>query len=279
MCSRRCSNDVFAVVPAKGSEDSDVGTAASRWPIMQKLVVSLGMRQDAFTDYFALHENPVVPLLEINASNLLNLGLFLVLSSGLPFQSSGFALVTLAGIMFVQSCAFWHYGPYGAERKPLAILVVVYVLGDLGATAMNQAGPLRFVPFQNRLTSTLIIAFTVFLESLTVATGATPHTRPQEHMRGIVRLVIPAFTTTVRVIHVVTDISIFRVLLAEVLAPAPCWLHALHQAQGCQQVVRMHTAFDIRAHSWFPTGCPYACSGCTAATGSERWDTALFTRA
>jgi hypothetical protein len=63
----------------------------------------------------------------------------------------------------------------------------------------------------------MIVAIVTVTSSSMLSTGALPNTRPQQPMRGIAPLLTRTLVLSARVMDAVTDMSFFRILVAEVL--------------------------------------------------------------
>jgi hypothetical protein len=188
-------------------------------PQLQSLLANLGMRKDTFPSYSILHENPVIPLVVLQAGNATIAMTMVLICTGIPLRRFFYSIPALVSTILATFFALssWHFGPFFMERPGYKILVLISSVAHGAVTIMGQAGPIKYVPFGSPIQFLVVLIVQTVASNFVLATGALQKERPAQPMRGIVPLMTRAMVLSARIMDTLTDMSFFRILDAEVL--------------------------------------------------------------
>lgn len=113
----------------------------------------------------------------------------------------------------VQFGFYWRRGPRHAGTPAHYTGVASMMLCIFALIIPAIAGPVRLVPFQNRLLTTVLLSIAVWLFVLGGYTGASAPDKPPTPYKTMAVPLLKATWTTVRVMDPITDMVLVRMLL------------------------------------------------------------------
>ena len=136
------------------------------------------------------------------------------------------SVLVLAGLL--HAVGMWHGGPDFSKTSISAVLTLLLMLNSTFLTVSASVGPEGWLPFNNRLTCTAVLAIAVFSINLTSACGSVPTHHPTSPHKSIWQPLLNAALDAVRGMDSITDLAMVRIFLDQVRSQS-----CSHLYNGC----------------------------------------------
>ena len=194
------------------------------------------MRQNTTAGWSRIHVQPDTACVADIASGLIGssvLSLLYVLGFPWPTWRVHIPAIVLLAAMQLHVGGIWCMGPTFARTKRGLLILGVACISACILIGSASLGPLKFVPFQNRVTFTVWAAVGCLVSSWYLACGAGPGDQPSEPYTTLLTPVINSAFSTLRLMDCQTDMTFARVLWDQVL-PLPTRSHPISTHQQLQ---------------------------------------------
>eukprot|EP00892_Ulva_mutabilis_P011537 jgi/Ulvmu1/8756/UM048_0010.1 len=152
------------------------------------------------------------------------------------------SLLLLAGSL--HAAGMWHGGPDFSKTVTSACLTVLLLITSCFLTVSVAVQPIDWLPFNNRLTSTAVLAVGVFSMNLTSACGSVPTHHPPFPHRTVRQPIWNATIDAVRAMDSVTDLTLTRIFFDQ--ARSGCyWLGVAGRCGQLQRLASFSAAFAV----------------------------------